>query len=264
MDAAVDLLDPSKALNLKHIRKQLIRMEDTITFQLIERVQFPLNGTVYKPGAVKIPNSNLSFLDWTLREREKADSLIRRYQSPDEHPFFPDALLKSILQPLTYPKILHRNNINLNDKIKIYFIEKVLPSICLDFGREDRGEQAENYGSTVTTDIQCLQTISRRIHFGKWVAESKYMEDPQGFATMIKAGDRIAIGKAITKPEVEQQVLERIRLKSRTYSTDPSEPDDPEPKINVDAVVAMYRDFVIPFTKEVEIEYLMQRLSDEH
>ncbi|POS83132.1 hypothetical protein EPUL_004427 [Erysiphe pulchra] len=264
MDTAVDLSDPSEALNLKHIRKQLIRMEETITFQLIERVQFPLNRTVYKPGAVKIPNSNLSFLDWTLREREKTDSLIRRYQSPDEHPFFPDSLLNPILQPLIYPKILHQNNINLNDKIKRYFIEQVLPSICLDFGREDRGEQAENYGSTVTADIQCLQTLSRRIHFGKWVAESKFMEDPQSFATMIKAEDRQAIYKAITNPAVERQVLERIRLKCRTYSTDPCESDDPEPKINVDAVVAIYRDCVIPFTKEVEIEYLMQRLSDKH
>ncbi|KAI6247435.1 Chorismate mutase [Erysiphe necator] len=263
MDTAVDLLDPTQALDLKHIREQLIRMEETITFQLIERIQFPLNSTVYKQGAVKIPKSNLSFLDWTLREREKTDSLIRRYQSPDEHPFFPDALLKPILQPLIYPKILHKNNINLNNKIKRYFIDKVLPSICRDFGREDRGEQAENYGSTVTADIQCLQTLSRRIHFGKWVAEFKYLENPEAFTAMIKAGDRQAIAKAITKPAVEQKVLERIRLKSKIYSTDPCESSDKGPKINVDAVVSMYRDCVIPYTKEVEVEYMMQRLSNE-
>lgn len=62
---------------------------------------------------------------------------------------------------------------------------------------------------------------------------------------------------------VELQVLERLRLKARTYGTDPSTGEDGAAKINVEAVVAMYRDFVIPLTKEVEVEYLMQRLLDE-
>jgi len=59
---------------------------------------------------------------------------------------------------------------------------------------------------------------------------------------------------------VEKKVLERLRLKARTYGTDPSEGQESPGKINVVAVVAMYRDYVIPITKEVEVEYLMQRL----
>lgn len=258
MDAAIDLLDPSSALDLNHIRKQLIRMEDTITFQLIERVQFPLNKRVYEPGAVKIPNSSVSFLDWILRERERTDSLIRRYESPDEHPFFPDALLEPILKPIIYPPILQVNHVNLNNKIKEYYIKHILPSICLDFGRKDRGEQGENYGSAVTADISVLQALSRRIHFGKWVAESKYQKDPIKFKKMIKAKDCEALADAITNTAVEQQVLERIRLKSRTYATDPCNCSDTRPKISEEAVVAIYRDFIIPFTKEVEVEYLIQ------
>lgn len=237
-------------------------MEETITFQLIERVQFPLNKTIYKPGGVKIPNSHLSLLDWTLREREKVDSLIRRYQSPDEHPFFPDALQDPILQPIVYPKILHKNNVNLNDKIKEHYIEQALPNVCRDFGKTDRGEQAENYGSAATADILCLQALSRRIHFGKLVAESKYLEDPELFAEMIRLQDRRAISAAITKVAVEQQVLERIRLKSRIYGTDPSKDNNAGPKINEEAVVAIFRNCVIPLTKEVEVEYLMQRLTE--
>lgn len=56
-------------------------------------------------------------------------------------------------------------------------------------------------------------------------------------------------------------MLERLRLKARTYGTDPSIGADGAGKINVDAVVTMYKDFVIPLTKEVEVEYLMQRLE---
>jgi chorismate mutase len=237
------------------------RLEDTITFHLIERVQFPLNRTIYIPGAIQIPNSDLSFLDWTLREQEKLQSLIRRYHSPDEYPFFRDALQTPILQPLHYPKILHPNNVNVNLKIKKSYIEHFLPVACANFGRPDRGEAQENYGSTAVCDIACLQALSRRIHFGKFVAESKFRAEPDLYTKLIKAGDREGIGAAITNEAVEKKVLERLRLKARTYGTDPSIGADGAGKINVDAVVTMYKDFVIPLTKEVEVEYLLQRLD---
>ncbi len=237
------------------------RLEDTITFHLIERVQFPLNRTIYIPGALQIPNSDLSFLDWILREQEKLHSLIRRYQSPDEYPFFPDALQTPILQPLHYPKILHPNNVNVNQKIKESYIEHFLPVACADFGREDRGEVKENYGSAAVADIACLQALSRRIHFGKFVAESKFQAETERYTALIKAGDREGIGAAITNEAVEKKVLERLRLKARTYGMDPSIGADSHGKINVDAVVSMYKDFVIPLTKVVEVEYLMQRLQ---
>ncbi|KAF4126877.1 chorismate mutase [Geosmithia morbida] len=266
MDAAVDLGDASKALELSRIRYQLIRLEDTITFHLIERVQFALNKTIYTPGAVTLPNYNGSFLDWYIREQEKIQSLVRRFESPDEYPFFPDAVQKPILKPLNYPKILHPNNVNVNDKIKKFYTEKFLPAVCPDFGgRGDRGESEENYGSTAVCDISCLQAISRRIHFGKFVAESKFRSEEEKYTALIKAGDREAIGEAITDAAVEKKVLDRLRLKAQTYGTDPAQADEANPpsKINVDAVVSMYKDFVIPLTKEVEIEYLMQRLEPE-
>ncbi|KAK3988547.1 chorismate mutase [Cladorrhinum sp. PSN332] len=264
MDTIIDLSDPSKALDLASIRFQLIRLEDTITFHLIERVQFPLNKNIYIPGAVPIPNSSLSFMDWYLQEQEKLQSLIRRYESPDEYPFFPEAIQKPILEKLDYPAILYTNNVNVNDTIRKFYTEKFLPKVCPDFGREDRGVSQENYGSSATCDIACLQALSRRIHFGKFVAESKFRSETEKFTKLIKACDREAIGDAITNKAVEKKVLERLKLKAQTYGTDPSLGADAgvhQSKINVDAVVSMYEDFVIPLTKEVEVEYLMQRLE---
>lgn len=266
MDSVIDLSDPSKALDLSRIRFQLIRLEDTITFHLIERVQFPLNHNIYIPGAVPIPNSDLSLMDWYLQEQEKLQSLIRRFESPDEYPFFPDSLNKSILQPLAYPKILHKNDVNVNDKIKKFYIEQFLPAVCPTFGREDRGVSQENYGSAATCDIACLQALSRRIHFGKFVAESKFQSDPELYTRLIKAEDREALGEAIVNKAVEKKVLERLKLKAQTYGTDPSAGVDSgdQSKINVDAVVSMYENFVIPLTKDVEVEYLMQRLEADN
>lgn len=237
------------------------RLEDTITFHLIERVQFPLNKTIYVAGALQIPNSDLSFMDWVLREQEILQSRIRRYESPDEYPFFPEALQKPILRPLNYPPILHPNNVNVNPAIKRFYVDHFLPGACRDFGRQDRGESQENYGSAATCDVNCLQALSRRIHFGKFVAESKFRANPELYTRLIRAGDREGIAREITDEAVEKKVLERLALKARTYGTDPSDAGDSQSKINVDAVVELYEKYVIPLTKEVEIEYLMQRLD---
>jgi chorismate mutase len=199
-----------------------------------------------------------------LRETERFHSLVRRYQSPDEYPFFPDALQTPILAPLAYPAVLHANDVNVNQELKRSYIENVLPAACAQLGRPERGEAHEHFGSAATCDVYTLQALSRRVHFGKFVAESKFRTETDRFVAMIRIGDREGIGRAITDEKVEQKVLERLRLKAKTYGTDPSlgtGTEGGEGKINVEAVVAMYKDWVIPLTKEVEVEYLMQRLK---
>ena len=104
----------------------------------------------------------------------------------------------------------------------------------------------------------------------------KFRDDPKGFEKMIRDGDREGIEKAITDEAVERKVLERLRLKALAYGTDPSElvnekmggngrsaAAEARSKINVEEVVGMYRDIVIPLTKVVEVEYLVQRLVPE-
>jgi chorismate mutase len=237
------------------------RLEDTIIFHIIERVQFPLNPTIYVPGGVEIPNSDFSLADWLLAEQERLQSRVRRFEAPDEYPFFPEVLEKPILQPLSYPKILHPNDVNVNTTIRKRYVEEVLPEACRKFDREDRGEAQENYGSAATCDVMCLQALSRRIHFGKFVAESKFQTETDRFVGLIKSGDRNGIDAAITNADVEKKVLERLRLKAKTYGSDPSVGTGGNEKINVEAVVAMYSQLVIPLTKVVEVEYLMQRLQ---
>ena len=39
-------------------------------------------------------------MDYVLSEQERLQSRVRRYQSPDEYPFFPDVVETPILQPL--------------------------------------------------------------------------------------------------------------------------------------------------------------------
>nr|POE72351.1 chorismate mutase [Quercus suber] len=265
MDLTIDLPDASTALDLNHIRGQLIRLEDTVLFHIIERAQFPFNQTIYRPGAISIAENDsaapLSFSDWVLREQEKLQSKIRRYQSPDENPFFEDAMQPLILPPLKYPKVLWENDVNVNSTLKEAYVRDILPACCAQTDRAERAEAQENYGSAATCDIACLQALSRRIHYGKFVAESKFLSDPETFVRLIKSEDRAGIDEAITDAKVEKKVLERLRLKAETYGVDSNLNADAPRKINVDAVVAMYKNHVIPLTKVVEVEYLMQRLK---
>lgn len=176
-----------------------------------------------------------------LLETEKRDALVRRYQAPDEHPFFPNHLPEPFLQPLNYPSILHENDVNINSEIKDSYINQILPAACKKFNRPDRGEKQENYGSAATIDVSLLQALSRRIHFGKFVAESKFRSETDRFVKLIKAEDREGIAEAITKKAVELKVLERLQLKAEAYGKDPASVDSGDSKINVDAVVTMYR-----------------------
>lgn len=198
-----------------------------------------------------------------LSETERLHSLVRRYDAPDEYPFFPQVLQRPMMEPIKYPRILHTNDVNVNSIIKEKYIQEILPEACRDFGRTDRGATKENYGSAATCDMACLQALSRRIHFGKFVAESKFRTETEKFVKLIKAEDRVGIDAAITNAAVEKSVLERLRLKAKTYGTDPSlvNGNSNDGKINVEAVVTMYAQVVIPLTKVVEVEYLMQRLK---
>lgn len=167
-----------------------------------------------------------------------------------------------VLPPLDYPKILWDNDVNVNEELKKRYVDSVLPGCCVKPSRAERTAEAqENYGSAATADVNCLQSLSRRVHFGKFVAESKFLDHPETFVPLIKNSDRQGIDDAITNSKVEQKVLERLRTKAEMYGADPNLNADAPRKIDVDAVVAMYKDHVIPLTKVVEVEYLMQRLK---
>ncbi|QLQ78881.1 hypothetical protein HG537_0B02290 [Torulaspora globosa] len=248
-------------LNLNNIRDELVRMEDTIIFNFIERSHFPSCPVVYAkdhPG-LPIPDFDGSFLDWALLHMEKVQSQLRRFESPDETPFFPEEILKPILPSINYPQVLasYAPLINYNDKIKHIYEEEIVPLIS-----KYEGNQSENYGSVATTDIACLQSLSRRIHFGKFVAEAKYQNDKELYAKLIRAKDVNGITENITNAAVEEKILERLTLKADVYGVDPTNKEG-ERRITPEYLVKIYKEIVIPLTKEVEVEYLLRRLGDD-
>lgn len=61
--------------------------------------------------------------------------------------------------------------------------DKMVPKICED------GDDG-NHGSTALQDLHCLQTMSTRIYYGLFVAESKFRSETARATALIKAKDR--------------------------------------------------------------------------
>ena len=187
-----------------------------------------------------------TLLWWLLKEMETVHARVRRYQSPDELAFtfkpvnpHGNPLPPTIIKPLEYPKLLHKT-VNYNAKIYEHYVRDIVPKIAAPGA--DRGETQEHYGSTATRDMECLQSISRRIHLGQFVAEAKYLSDPEGMGQMIRERDVAGLENAITNKAVEEQVLNRLRKKALYYGRDPdSEVTHSSMRVDVEAVVNIYK-----------------------
>ncbi|KAH9454347.1 hypothetical protein Pst134EB_014437 [Puccinia striiformis f. sp. tritici] len=121
-------------LDLQSIRRILMRLEDTITFLMIERAQFAHNQVIYENSSqftgLDQGSNEPSFLGWMLRQTETTHAKVRRYESPDEYPFTPrEELPQPILPTLDFPQVLHPNKININSKIMQFYIHNILPAL---------------------------------------------------------------------------------------------------------------------------------------
>jgi chorismate mutase len=164
-----------KKLSLQSIRDALIRQEDTIIFALIERAQYRRNDVCYAPGAPQfaaVAGPSESFLESMLLETERTHARVRRYTAPDEHAFFPERLPPPALPLIEFPALLHPSTVNLNAQILKVYLSKVVPAICA------AGDD-EQHGSSVVADVSVLQAISKRVHYGLFVAESKFRSQPE-------------------------------------------------------------------------------------
>jgi chorismate mutase len=187
---------------------------------------------------------------------------VRRYTSPDEVAFFPDAVPAPLLPPLSYPPVLDpasSSTINLNDEVLNAYLSVGLPALTAP------GDDG-NYGSAAVADVAALQALSKRVHYGQFVAEAKFRADPGGYAGLAVAGDGAGIYARLTDEGVEAAVLARVAAKAAAFGADvdpagtsASATDDDNKKVDPAAVAGLYADVVLPLTKEVQVRYLLAR-----
>lgn len=295
-------------LSLDSIRSTLIRQEETIIFALIERAQFRRNSIAYEKGgfgdlgvpagSTPVPgDEKLSFLEYMLVGTEILHCSVRRYTSPEEHAFFPERLPKqgqmNALPQLDYPDDLlssvgGASELNFNPVLLDKYVNVIVPALT----KEGDDEQ---HGSTILADIAVLQALSKRVHYGKFVAESKYRADPEAYQRLVNAGDADGVMALLTNDKIEQKVLRRAKLKAATYGREPllaelppieeseatsvvaaaaasavvaalealGEEKIPKGKVDPAVIERIYKKIIIPMTKDVEVAYLFRRCGRE-
>jgi chorismate mutase len=242
--AGDDIVKTVDVLSLDSIRDTLTRQEETIIFALIERSQYHSNAIVYQKGgfgSLGIPlgsspppathdskeereQDELSFMEYMLVGTEAMHCACRRYISPEEHAFFPERLPPNgpmgALPQIHYPQdLLSTKNgasfINFNKVLLQQYVNLIVPQISKCAGDD------EQYGSTVLADVAVLQALSRRVHYGKFVAESKYRSNPTAYQRLVDSNDAAGVMELLTNAQVEAKVLRRARIKAATYGTEP-------------------------------------------
>ncbi|KAI4383948.1 hypothetical protein MLD38_009726 [Melastoma candidum] len=247
----------SDGLTLEMVRDFLIGQEDTIIFCLLQRAKHPLNKNAYDKSFPAIPGRSGSFADIMIRDAESLYAKFGRYENPEEHPFFPECLPGSCVTGASFPKIFHpaAASINVNPAVWNAYFDQLLPLIA------EPGDDG-NYATTVACDLACLQALSKRIHYGKYVAEVKFRNETDKYEPAIRSRDREALMNLLTFKKVEEMVKRRVEKKAMTFGQEVTLDDSKERrKIDPGVVSRMYDEWVMPLTKEVEVEYLLLRLD---
>jgi chorismate mutase len=238
------------------IAAQLEGFEETIITKLIDRAQFKSNLMVYKAGQSGFEGAeNESLLDLRFRYHEEMDAYFGRFCVPEERPFTQDlpSPRRKVNLPPSCLAIDEYERVNLTEKIKSAYLDLV-PRFCKD------GDDGQ-YGSSVEHDVYALQAIGRRIHFGAmYVAESKYRSDTDCYRRLIRENNTDAIMQLLTRKEVEERILQRVKEKVRHIQAEVNR----EIRITIDpeVVFKFYHDHVIPLTKKGEVLYLLNRRTD--
>uniref|UniRef100_A0A2P2K1V6 Chorismate mutase n=1 Tax=Rhizophora mucronata TaxID=61149 RepID=A0A2P2K1V6_RHIMU len=259
--AKKERVDESENLKLENIRQSLIRQEDSIIFCLLERSQYCYNADTYDPDAFAMEGFSGSLVEYLLKKTEMLHAQVGRYKSPDEHPFFPDDLPEPLLPPLQYLQVLQpiADTINVNRKVWDLYFRDLIPRLV-------REGNDGNCGSAALCDTICLQALSKRVHYGKFVAEAKFQASPVAYEAAIRAQDRDQLMQILTFTAVEETIKKRVEMKAKIFGMEvmiDGEEDRTEPayKIQPSLVAELYGDWIMPLTKEVQVEYLLRRLD---
>jgi chorismate mutase len=243
-------------LDLGRIAAFLEGLEETIISKLIDRAQFSVNQVIYEPGQSGFDGAGeRSLFELRLRRQEEMDNAFGRFCAPEERPFNRDLPPPSrqVDLPATALKVSNLNAVNVTAEIKTAYLG-LIPDIC------SAGDDGQ-YGSAVEHDVYALQAIARRVHFGAlYVSESKYQSEPAAYRELVDQGDTAGLMERLTRADVEARILDRVaqkvehlqaQINARVRRAVPPE-----------AIMAFYRNHVIPLTKDGEVSYFRNRTPD--
>ena len=234
-------------MNLENIRKKLVILEDIIIKNICNRVNYKLNKEIYIHNSDKfkfLNNFEGTYFDFLFKHMENVQSMAGRYEAFDEKPYYKGLEKTKIEREYenTLPSDILKfsNKVNFNAWIRIAYLN-FIQNICII-------DNDNNYGDTVLCDINCLQAISKRIHYGILVMEAKYKESKSIYDKYLNDNDDVSIIAKLKNKDIENKVLQRVKEKAIKYKFK-----------NPEQIVNFFKNFIIPMTIQVELEYVFTK-----
>ena len=242
-------------LEVDVIAAQLEGLEETIIARLIDRAQFCANETVYRPGHSGFSGEDeRSLFQVRLYSQERMDAEFGRFCVPEERPFF------SMLPGSRRTVMIPDTGLHLDDIDKINLMPEIVERYIGMIPRLCRAGDDGHYGSSVEHDVYAVQAVARRIHFGAlYVAESKFLDNPELFTRLAGERDEESIMTNLTRKEVEERIVQRTREK--TIAAQAKINIAVRHRIDPEVVTEFYRIVIMPLTKKGEVLYLLNRCT---
>lgn len=194
-----------------------------------------------------MPQNQLQSIRETLKSME--EPIIFSLAERARYKFYPEDVqnfhifwekqnaIKSNLQT-PQPKIFQ----SVEAKLLSFYFSDFLPVNC--------GSGELPTVSVFFKDLNILSHISQRMQLGICVAKAKFQTEPELYRKLAAENNIKEINKQLTNSEVEQKILLRVEEKTKQCGF-------VNPLFKPQAAVSFFKDCIIPLTKEIELEYLL-------
>jgi chorismate mutase len=249
----------SSVPTLATIRDTLALFEDSIILNLIARTKLPASNIWY--------NENMGFLQY-LQELEIVVARLGKYdvwtgEIPFdlEYPLHQTPFAINMVSPL--PSI-STETFSVNSAVYQQYIDLILPAIASFNSTAAAFENSTSLATLLMADHNLMSLISKRIHYGKVVAETKYVNNASIFANVT---DRAMVEALLTDKAQESVVKTRSEAKAKYLSAHLNFNSTTGALLNSSKGAfdprwvgqELFGRILIPTTTEVEVQYILSR-----
>ncbi len=175
-------------------------------------------------------------------DQELVDDLVARTQLPRNDRIYDDmGELPDSLDAMASP---FADTATLAGRVQILrpaYLQQWLPLLCRPDGIGARAP-------CMAADTACLDTLARRLALSVHVATRKREAIPNTLKAVVDTRDPVQVEAAITYPEVEVEVLARIRARAIEAGAEEGIPD---------RIASLYADWIIPLSRKIQVHGLL-------
>jgi chorismate mutase len=213
------------------VRPTLTSLEDIMLYYLGKRAElgfYPSKKIVSSDLGVGYKKDIQKYIQETIKQREFDSSVhetVRGIQEPNP------------------PMVVLEEDIDYSAEI-IQAFEALLPRVC-------KKKVIASEAKRRTADLNFLEALTRRVQYGRDVAESKFLEETEKYMARAKENDRLGIQRLLFHGPTEDKIHERVGIKGPQYG------------IRARVAQDFFIGVVIPITSKLEIDYFLLRAEYE-